>query len=183
MQAGGRRARGRHLKLGRWRQEWSSRHSQNHSMAGVGRALCGSPSPAPCRSRVTHSRLHRTTPPCRGEACTPPQGSKEGPGQEADAHSTALRLSCIHSQVHHRTRALRTHHTAQTPFLPGVRSTSEPPPQSERAALGQMVPHHVSRRDSEQDRLHQGIGSKLTFLKAPSSNTSSAATLLSRHSG
>ena len=34
--------------------------SQNHSMAGVGRALWGSPSPTPCQSRVTHSRLHRT---------------------------------------------------------------------------------------------------------------------------
>jgi len=29
-------------------------------MVGVGRDLCGSPSPAPCRSRVTQSRLHRT---------------------------------------------------------------------------------------------------------------------------
>ena len=29
-------------------------------MVGVGRDLCGSPSPPPCRSRVTHSRLHRT---------------------------------------------------------------------------------------------------------------------------
>ena len=34
--------------------------SQNHSMVGLGRDLCGSPSPTPCRSRVTHSRLHRT---------------------------------------------------------------------------------------------------------------------------
>ena len=29
-------------------------------MAGVGRDLCGSPSPTPCPSRVTHSRLQRT---------------------------------------------------------------------------------------------------------------------------
>jgi len=29
-------------------------------MFGVGRALCGSPSPNPCPSRVTQSRLHRT---------------------------------------------------------------------------------------------------------------------------
>ena len=34
--------------------------SQNPSTAGVGRALCGSPSPTPCRSRVTQSRLHST---------------------------------------------------------------------------------------------------------------------------
>ena len=34
--------------------------SQNHRMAGVGRDLCGSSSPTPCRSRVTQSRLHRT---------------------------------------------------------------------------------------------------------------------------
>ena len=34
--------------------------TQNHRMVGVGRDLCGSPSPTPCRSRVTHSRLHRT---------------------------------------------------------------------------------------------------------------------------
>ena len=29
-------------------------------MFSVGRALCGSPSPTPCPSRVTHSRLHST---------------------------------------------------------------------------------------------------------------------------
>jgi len=34
--------------------------SQNRRMVGVGRALCGSPSPTPCPSRVTQSRLHRT---------------------------------------------------------------------------------------------------------------------------
>ena len=34
---------------------------QNHRMVGVGRDLCGSPSPTPCRSRVTQSRLCRTT--------------------------------------------------------------------------------------------------------------------------
>ena len=28
-------------------------------MVGVGRDLCGSPSPTPCRSRVTYSKLHR----------------------------------------------------------------------------------------------------------------------------
>ena len=33
---------------------------QNHRMVGVGRDLCGSPSPPPCQSRVTYSRLHRT---------------------------------------------------------------------------------------------------------------------------
>jgi len=32
----------------------------NYRMVGVGRDLCGSPSPAPCRSRVTQSRPHRT---------------------------------------------------------------------------------------------------------------------------
>ena len=34
--------------------------SQDPSMAGVGRALCGSPSPTPCPSRGTQSRLHST---------------------------------------------------------------------------------------------------------------------------
>ena len=34
--------------------------SQNPSMARVGRDLCGSPSPTPCPSRVTQSRLHST---------------------------------------------------------------------------------------------------------------------------
>ena len=34
--------------------------SQNHGTFGVGRDLCGSPSPTPCRSRVTQSRLHST---------------------------------------------------------------------------------------------------------------------------
>ena len=34
---------------------------QHHRMVvGVGRDLCGSPSPAPCPSRVTQSRLHST---------------------------------------------------------------------------------------------------------------------------
>jgi len=31
--------------------------SQNHRIVGVGRDLCGSSSPTPCRSRVTYSRL------------------------------------------------------------------------------------------------------------------------------
>jgi len=34
--------------------------SQNHRMFGVGRDLCGSPSPTPCPSRVTQSRGHST---------------------------------------------------------------------------------------------------------------------------
>jgi len=34
--------------------------SDNHRMVGVGRDLWGSPSPTPCPSRVTQSRLHRT---------------------------------------------------------------------------------------------------------------------------
>ena len=33
---------------------------ENHSMVGVGRDLCGSPSPTLCPRRVTHSRLHST---------------------------------------------------------------------------------------------------------------------------
>jgi len=32
----------------------------NHRMVGIGRDLWGSSSPAPCQSRVTQSRLHRT---------------------------------------------------------------------------------------------------------------------------
>jgi len=40
---------------------WRSKEdSQNPSMAGVGSDLCGSPSPTPCPSRVTQSRLHRS---------------------------------------------------------------------------------------------------------------------------
>jgi len=38
----------------------SSLSAQNHRMVGVGRDLCGSPSPTHCPSRVTQSRLHRT---------------------------------------------------------------------------------------------------------------------------
>jgi len=34
---------------------------KDHRMVGVGRDLCGSSSPPPRRSRVTYSRLHRTT--------------------------------------------------------------------------------------------------------------------------
>ena len=36
------------------------RGSCDHRMVRVGRDLCGSPSPTPCPSRVTQSRLHRT---------------------------------------------------------------------------------------------------------------------------
>jgi len=39
---------------------FASRGCLNHSMVGVGRDLCGSPSPTPCPSRVTHSSLQRT---------------------------------------------------------------------------------------------------------------------------
>ena len=39
---------------------WQTTESQNHRVAGVGRDLCGSPSPTPCPSRVTQSRLHST---------------------------------------------------------------------------------------------------------------------------
>ena len=49
------------LSMGR--QQDSSRTEgtpQNHRMVRVGRDLCGSSSPTPCRSRVTYSRLHRT---------------------------------------------------------------------------------------------------------------------------
>jgi len=46
--------------LGRVPERDPLTESQNHSTLGVGRDLCGSPSPTPCRSRVTQSRLHRT---------------------------------------------------------------------------------------------------------------------------
>jgi len=38
-----------------------SSSSQNPRMVGVGKALWGSPSPTPCRSRITQSRLQRTS--------------------------------------------------------------------------------------------------------------------------
>jgi len=41
-------------------QEEKVTESQNHRTVGVGRDLCGSSSPTPCRSRVAYSRLHRT---------------------------------------------------------------------------------------------------------------------------
>jgi len=37
--------------------------TEYHRIVGVGRDLCGSSSPTPCRSRVTYSRLHRTLKP------------------------------------------------------------------------------------------------------------------------
>jgi len=54
-----------------WAEEWrwppsdgtepqDNPDTQNHRMFGVGRDLWGSPSPTPCQSRVTYSRLHRT---------------------------------------------------------------------------------------------------------------------------
>ena len=46
---------------GKTQLPWGGNASdKNHRMVGVGRALCGSPSPTPCRSRVTYSRLQRT---------------------------------------------------------------------------------------------------------------------------
>jgi len=39
---------------------WSERIPESQH-GGVGRDLCGSPSPTPCPSRVTQSRLHSTT--------------------------------------------------------------------------------------------------------------------------
>ena len=45
-------------KKGDWYQPLEK--SQNHRMVRVGRDLCGSPSPTPCPSRVTQSRLHST---------------------------------------------------------------------------------------------------------------------------
>ena len=35
-------------------------NTESYRTVGVGRDLCGSPSPTPCQSRVTQSRLHRT---------------------------------------------------------------------------------------------------------------------------
>ena len=43
-----------------WWCSTSELFSQNPSMAGVGRNLCGSSSPTPCQSRVTYSKLHRS---------------------------------------------------------------------------------------------------------------------------
>jgi len=51
--------------------------SQNHSMVGAGRALCGSPSPAPCPSRVTQSRLHSTA--ARGAGISPEKETPQPP--------------------------------------------------------------------------------------------------------
>ena len=53
-------SRGTHWCLGTPGPCLSITRSQNHRMVGVGRDLCGSPSPTPCRSRVTQSRLHST---------------------------------------------------------------------------------------------------------------------------
>ena len=58
-------------------------------MVGVGRDLCGSPSPTPCPSRVTHSRLHSTA--ARGAGISP---EKETPrlcllGRNAAGHRGA----------------------------------------------------------------------------------------------
>jgi len=50
----GKRGRGR-LAPRRWQRMLGE--SQNHRIVGVGRDLCGSSSPASCRSRVTYSRL------------------------------------------------------------------------------------------------------------------------------
>jgi len=41
-------------------QQFLITESQNHRVVGAGRDLCGSPSPTPCQSRVTQSRLHST---------------------------------------------------------------------------------------------------------------------------
>ena len=46
---------------GQWAQTEAEEVPAEHRMFRVGRDLCGSPSPTPCRSRVTQSRPHRTT--------------------------------------------------------------------------------------------------------------------------
>ena len=43
-------------------------------MVGAGKDLCGSSSPTPCQSRVTYSRLHRTTVQARFEYLHNPSG-------------------------------------------------------------------------------------------------------------
>ena len=50
---------------------------QNPSMVGAGRALCGSPSPTPCPSRVTQSRLHSTA--SRGVGISPEKETPQPP--------------------------------------------------------------------------------------------------------
>jgi len=60
------------LSTARALQPRDGTESQNHRMFGVGRDLCGSPSPTPCQSRVTYSGLHRTT---SREGYAPPSGA------------------------------------------------------------------------------------------------------------
>jgi len=64
--------------------------SQNHRTVGVGRDLCGSSSPTPCRSRVTYSR--QTTVVKAGPAGTPEGGGQAGEdtlvaGEDTFAHT------------------------------------------------------------------------------------------------
>jgi len=56
-------------------------------MVRVGRDLCGSPSPTPCRSRVTYSRLHRTA------SRRVLNISREGDSRDAPVPSSFLQLS------------------------------------------------------------------------------------------
>jgi len=94
----------------------------NHRMVGVGRDLYGSPSPTPCRSRVTYSRLHRTlsrrakprrktgareSPSARAmldagfSAALPGASSEEGdlPGREAPASACCWRCGRVAAAI------------------------------------------------------------------------------------
>ena len=63
-------------------------YTESQSGEGVGRALCGPPSPTPCPSRVTHSRLHSTA---SGGAGTSPE--KETPQPLLSAQLSSLSRS------------------------------------------------------------------------------------------
>ena len=75
---------------------------QSHSMVEVGRDLCGSPSPTPCRSRVTHS-----TGPCPGGAGISPE--KETPQPLWAACSRALSPSEGSSSLQPRWQSVEGH--------------------------------------------------------------------------
>lgn len=117
----------------------------------------------------------------RSGAGTPPQGSEGGPGQKVDARSTTLRLSCVHSQVQHR-RATQALHALQACPSNTVDTSQGPDPSPRLPGLGAHLNTHLSQfrqpqgssspimspdRAGEQDRLDQGMGSKLTFPKPP----------------
>ena len=106
--------------------------SQNHSMVGVGRDLWG-PSPTPCPSRVTQSRLHSTA-------------ARQGWNISREGDSTASLGSLVQGSVTLRVKKFFLHVTWDPP-VPHAQLTSHsgsPPHQPPQTCYDSLTPSLLS---------------------------------------